>query len=64
MSTVPGAVYIAQQDGTYKRAVVGDPIWDSVYCIAEDRFKSMEDLKEVLPHIYESITSMRTSAFC
>jgi hypothetical protein len=60
MSLVPGTIYIAQPDGTYITAVVGDPLWDAVYYIAEDRFRSMEDLKEVLPHVYESALARLT----
>jgi hypothetical protein len=61
MSAVtPGVIYIAQPDGTYRRAVIGDPIWDAVYCISEERFKNMEDLKEVLPNVYEAAVSRLT----
>jgi hypothetical protein len=59
-SVTPGVIYIAQPDGTYRRAVIGDHLWDLLYCITEDRFKTMEDLKEVLPHIHEAALSRVT----
>lgn len=51
--TFPGAIYHLNEDGTYTRVAKGDPLYDAVYCFGENKFKSLEDLKEVLPTVYE-----------